>query len=279
MATPKSNRQYNNSKHKNNIWDILTAILFVGLFIQTGYFIWLYLYPSSPLNLYPPPSVPTMPIAQATPLPAETATDPPPTTTPSTTNEPSPIPAVTDTPVIVVTEPTSTATVVINPTQTFTPDATIIEITPIPDGGDPSNIFFTPTATLRITYLYRFVLQAEPYAIEASSTDPNKDCKWMGVGGQVFDLQGRPATGINVKFGGVIDKKTLPNLITLTGTATQYGLAGYEFKIADEVFDSYLSLWVQLVDQSGNPLSAKTTFSTFADCKKNLIIINFKQVR
>jgi len=36
---------------------------------------------------------------------------------------------------------------------------------------------------------------------------------------------------------------------------------------------------VQLLDQAGAPLSEKIYFETFEDCNRNLVFINFKQVR
>jgi hypothetical protein len=206
-----------------------------------------------------------------TSLPTQTYEPLPPTWTPTHTNTPEPtrtrIPyTATNTPVLIVT-------------ATSTPYADIIEITHIPSGTNYASLFFTPTATLRINYLYRYVLQSEPYPVRASDLDPQKTCEWSGVGGEVLDIQGNPVPGINVRFGGSINGVELETLTTLTGTAEQYGESGYEFKIADEPFDTFLSLWVQLVDENDEPLSAKTPFSAYNDCDNNLIIINFKQVR
>ena len=39
------------------------------------------------------------------------------------------------------------------------------------------------------------------------------------------------------------------------------------------------SLWVRLLDQSGLPLSGKVYFSTTQDCQRNLVVVNFKQVK
>jgi len=35
---------------------------------------------------------------------------------------------------------------------------------------------------------------------------------------------------------------------------------------------------VQLKDLNGNPISEKVAFQTSADCSKNLVLINFKEV-
>ena len=68
-------------------------------------------------------------------------------------------------------------------------------------------------------------------------------------------------------------------LMNLTGVALNYGRSGYEFTLADHPIASKQSAWVQLLDQSNLPLSPKVYFNTYEDCSKNLIIVNFKQVR
>jgi hypothetical protein len=101
----------------------------------------------------------------------------------------------------------------------------------------------------------------------------------MGVGGQVSNLSGRPVTGINVQMYGVADGNSM-NVITLTGTAQKYGEAGFEFTISEEkVFASKGVFWIQLIDQQRNPLSKRVVFDTFDDCSRNLVVINFTQVR
>jgi len=66
--------------------------------------------------------------------------------------------------------------------------------------------------------------------------------------------------------------------ITISGTAPQYGQAGYEFKLSDQTGDTTQNFNVQLLDQADLPLSEKYYFDTFNDCEKNLILINFKQI-
>jgi len=38
-------------------------------------------------------------------------------------------------------------------------------------------------------------------------------------------------------------------------------------------------MWVRLIDQARLPLSPKVYFDTYEDCHRNLIVINFRQVR
>ena len=98
------------------------------------------------------------------------------------------------------------------------------------------------------------------------------------MGGQAFDMQGAPIVGLTIQLGGSLAGEPV-NLLSLTGTAVQYGPAGYEFSLGDKPAASNSTLWVQLLDQAGLPLSAKVYFDTFDDCSKNLVLINFRQAK
>jgi hypothetical protein len=121
-------------------------------------------------------------------------------------------------------------------------------------------------------------LKSVPSAIDASVLNPERGCNWMGIGGQVLDLQGRPLTGVTVQLGGTLEGRSI-TLNSLTGTARQYGEAGFEFTLSDLPIASNGTLWVRLADQASLPLSGRQSFDTYAECEKNLIIINFKQIR
>ena len=102
----------------------------------------------------------------------------------------------------------------------------------------------------------------------------------MVVGGQVVDMSGGPVTGLVIRLGGGLPGVSIPdNLMSLTGVAPNYGRAGYEFTLADMPIRSRDSLWVQLLNQVGGPLSAKVYFDTYDNCEQNLIIVDFKQVK
>jgi hypothetical protein len=121
-----------------------------------------------------------------------------------------------------------------------------------------------------------YVPQGEPQAIRDYL---HEECKWMGVGGSVFDLRGSPVTGLIVQLGGTLEGKLFDMQTSMTGIALQYGESGYEFTIADHPIASNGTLWVQLADQAGLPLSNKIHFNTYDDCQKNLIVITFKQMK
>jgi hypothetical protein len=67
--------------------------------------------------------------------------------------------------------------------------------------------------------------------------------------------------------------------LAMTGLAPQYGLGGFELTLADKLFASAGTLWIQLLDQQNLPLSNRIYFDTYDDCAKNLIIIYFSQVQ
>ena len=225
------------------LWNLVTFILLLSLIIVALGFVYLYVNPDSQYNPFPQPTLPAV-ITINTNVPAETYTE------------------------IDEILPPSTATF-IPPTKT--PGDIVETLT-------GTKFVVTSTVTPAFDSDYPFVAQSQPVGIDASVLYPDRDCNWMGVGGQVTDMQGRPYREIIVRLAGVLDGNTI-NLTSLAGTATKYGEAGYEFTLADHAIQSDGDLWLWLVDQESIPLSARVYFDTYKDCAKNLIIINFKQVR
>jgi hypothetical protein len=229
-------------KSSGRIWDILTILALVGFLIIGCVFLVIFLNPQSALNPFPPQALPTLYIS---PTPTPTGRVLPPTWTIS----PSPEPSVTYTP-----GPTAT------PLVTDTPISGTASITVTPGG-------------------YSFALQSgSPSAIQ-NIYFPEAGCSWMGVGGQALDLTGAPVIGLIVQLGGSLEGRTLDTKLSLTGTATQLGPGGFLFELADHPIASDDTLWIQLNDQAGLPLSDKILFDTFSECEKNQIIIYLKQVK
>lgn len=176
------------------------------------------------------------------------------------------------------------------PTWTPTPSATSTprptdtpEITAIPATTEaPTTIPTTaPTAFPIATDNgdYSFAVQGQPAAFPNTQFHPGESCDWQGVAGTVVDLQGKPVVGMLVRLFGVYDGRTV-EMNTLTGgAAAWYGESGYEFYLGSVLADTSSTMAVQLVDQSLNPVSGRVIFNTYAACDKNLILINFKQVR
>ena len=223
-------------------WDILSILLMVGMLVMGLVFVVIYLNPYIALNPFPPPAD-VAPVVIPTGTPTQKVL--PPTWTPTSTLEPS----ATQTPL----PPTVTLTPV--PTETTTP-------------APPTE---TPLASA-----YKYMLRGTPALLSGQVIHPDEGCK-LWVAGQAFDMKGAPVIGITVQMGGYLGKSVY--LLSLTGTALQYGPGGYEFTLAENSVASKELVWVQLLDQEGYPLSARVSFDTFEGCDKNLILVNFKQVR
>jgi hypothetical protein len=239
------------STANNGLWNVLTIIVLLCMVVVIAFVTLTYTNPYNQFNPYPPPTE-----AVAIVLPTEVL---PPTGTPTPASLP----------------PTWTPTPSISPipSETPLPSATAALATPL---GEES--LQTATSTPKVDSKYPFVLRTDPVGIDASILYPSRGCRWSGVGGQVVDMQDSPYIGITVQLGGTLEG-LYTNEYSLTGTATKYGEAGFEFTLTDYPFDSDSELWVRLIDQSNYPLSEKVFFDTFADCGQNLIIINFEQVR
>jgi hypothetical protein len=231
-------------KTSDIIWNILTVVVLLTVLCVVGVFLMIFLNPYGALNPFPKPTLPVLaelPTSTPTPRVGLPATWTP-TITSSPTNTATPLPSLT---------PTEIEEVEI----TSTPESP-------PEEGFP------------------FVVQdppGEPVYIQ-NIHYPDLGCDWMGLGGQAFALNGAPMKFLTVHLGGTLGGGTL-DILTLTGTAPQYGEGGYEFTLADSVIASNDTVWVQLLDQAGLPLSDQIYFDTFADCEMNQILINFQQIR
>lgn len=240
------------------LWNLFTVLTLLAVMIVAGVFLMIFINPRSSLNPFPPASLPvSFEMPTATPTLRSLL---PPTWTPLPTLEP-------------------TLTYTPRPTATLPPTPTsfsIYTLTP-PAPTEPPQA--TPT---RASKGYQFVVQkGNPLAI-ANIAHAEQGCNWMGVAGQVLDMSGAAKTQLIVVLGGTLDGKMVhPSgvLYSLSGVAPQYGQAGYEFVLADTPVASKGTLWVQLLNQSEQPVSDKVYFDTQVDCEKNLTLINFKQVR
>jgi hypothetical protein len=238
------------SKNSHDLlWNILTVLVLLGALIVGMVLLVIFLKPEVSFNPFPPPTevlIPTISVPTATPTSRIVL---PPTWTPEATLEPSATPTL---------RPTGT------PFPTDTPSVLATD-TP-PAGSGSSNQF-------------SFVVQkGSPKAIQ-NIYHEELGCDWMGVGGQVTSLNGSPVIGIFARIGGTLEGKVFQTLLSMTGTAVEYGQGGYEFKIADKPIASNNTLWVQLYDQSDLPLSDKIYLVTSDECAKALTLLNFVQVK
>jgi len=230
-------------------WNILTFFVLCAVACVSCYFLAIFTNPYIALNPFPPP---TLPPARALPSATPTLSVVLPATWTATN---SPVPSLTDTPPPPpATTPPDTPVLILNPTKTAT-------TTRPPDG-----------------YPYE-IREGSPKAIP-NLYHPELGCSWMGVGGQAIDLSGSPVVGMIIRLGGSLPGLNLSTpLLSLTGVALDYGRAGYEFQLGDGPIASRGSVWLQLLEQDGSPLSEKVYFDTYDSCEQNLIVIDFKQVR
>jgi hypothetical protein len=217
---------------------VLLATLAAGL-VLAGVFINPYLS----FNPFPPPTLPAT-------LGYPTATNTPANYLPSTWT-----PTVSLTPT-----PTETATPTPAPTDTTT--ATL---------GTPGTLELTGTLPP-----YDFQVD-EPIYMQNSFIN-TLGCNWMGIGGQVFDMDGGPVRLQSVHLEGQLGGTPIA-LTTLTGTAGVLGDSGYVFDLATQPIASNRTLWIQLVDEAGIPVSEKVYLVTFDTCEQNFVLVNWNQVR
>lgn len=243
--TPRRSRSTRRTS-SDLVWNILTVVMLVITACVAVVYLTILVNPASALNPFKPPVLPpTFTVPSATPT---SRNELPPTWTPEPTKEPT----LTSTPRPSSTPPASPTPIQIEPTITPT------------EGPTP---------------VYSFAIQAgSPQAIP-NLYHPDMGCNWMGVAGQATGLNGGPATGLIVQVGGTLGNQLFETRLSLTGAAPQYGQGGFEIQLAEQAVDSNDTLWIQLVDQASNPFSEKIYFDTFSDCQKNLVVINFTQVK
>jgi hypothetical protein len=230
------------------VWNLLTILVLLTTLVIAGLFIALFINPNMSINPFPPP---TMPVRLALDTPTSTPVSVlPPTWTPAF-------------------NPTATQVNLPEPTQMPVPTEEVQE-----DLEEEEDLVVYGDMPVVLH-------DGSPEYIPSTSFHPGLGCDWMGVAGQVIDVDGAPVLGLIVEVGGLLDGKRIgePTLLQATGLATAYGDAGYEIQLADEPIESNGSLWIQILDQAGLPLSEKVYFYTHKDCERNLIIIYFKQIR
>lgn len=178
-----------------------------------------------------------------TPLPAQASATP----VPINTLRPTLTPSVTP------TFPPATPTRTPSPTPTDTP-------TPGPSA--------TATATFS-PFPFTKDLRSPQYLQNFANT---AGCNWMGVAGEVFDLEGNPvAPGqyvVHIWDGGVDQR-------AVVGDAPAYGPSGYEQFLFDapRVQDHN----IQLETSNGTAVSQVYRIQTRASCNQNLVYFTFVQ--
>jgi hypothetical protein len=229
----------------DTLWNVLTSLVVLSTLGLIGYFLLLFADPQGALNPFPPPTMPVLAV-----LPDGTSAAPLLTPTWKSTVLPTktPLPTATSKPTVKAGSPTATFA----QAPTFAPS----------DGRD-----------------YPYAIQGEPAAMANTVFHAGDTCDWQGVAGTVVDLQGKPVVGVLVRLLGYYNGRAV-DMTTLTGGASAwYGESGYEFVLGDKPLDTNNTLALQLVDQAMMPISNRVILDTFADCARNLVLVNFKQAR
>ena len=126
-------------------------------------------------------------------------------------------------------------------------------------------------------YIYsRYMSQSGSPAWVPNFLHAEAGCNWLGVGGQVFDLQGNAVSNLVVKLNGSLNGEPF-DLYALTGGALNLGPGGYEFKLSDHPVASADSLWISVFDKDGNAISDPLAITTYDSCEKNFIMVNFSE--
>ena len=225
-----------------NLWDMLAALTLLAALGLGVFFIFLFINPTSPINLLQP-RIPTpflFPTATITPIQLDS------TWTPTFVN-------VTDTPTLA-------------PTITLQPSATALNLVPptrTPTVPPPTK---TPKAPYGVTVS----------AIESTIVYPDLACNWTGVAGTVVDASGAPMLYMTLRLTGNFNGKPV-DMSTVSGIEPNLGPSGFTFKLGDKPAASNKLLTLQLLDQGGLPLAQNLFIITYDDCSKNLILVRYKK--
>jgi hypothetical protein len=241
----KSNYSYEETPElkqssKLEIWDMLSIVTFILTLCIGVYFVAIFLFPQSAFNPLKPSLVDpnAPPTATITPIQLDA------------TWTVAPTEVVTETPTLLPTytlEPSSTPFSLVTPTVTFTATAT------------PKAPFSATT-----TYIASTIIHQE------------EACNWQGIGGTVVDASNADMLRMTVSLVGFYNGKSKSEL-TVSSIAPAYGKSGFEFFLGTVPISSKGELYLQLLDQSGLPLSGKVYIDTFNDCSKNLVLVRFKK--
>lgn len=230
------------------LWDILTIIVLFVTVCMGVYFILVFNDPASTLN-------PLKPAYVLTPSPTITPRQLEPTWTPTATIE---------------ILPTATLLPSITPPATITP-ANLVPATVTPLSSETPTATATPAALFSVSSVNAIESVIIPHL-------QTLNCNWQGVGGTVDDQNSSPIIGIVVRLGGTLNGRSV-EMTTVSGISPEYGKSGFEFVLGETPVDSRDTLYVQLLDQAGLPLSDRIYIDTFEDCDRNLVLVRFKKNR
>ncbi len=240
--------QAKNAQAPMQMWDMLSILVLILTACLAGYFALVFIDPASKLNPLRPGAGPLG--------------EHPPTLTPTPLQMQ---PTWTASPTLALT-PSDT------PRPTFTPFFTDTPFSLVPPTKTPK-----PTQTQRITFAFSVTVKP----IASTIYLPDSGCSYFGVAGEAVDINNAPYLKGIVKVGGTLGGQTIDpdKHTTVTGVATQFGPAGFEIPLEIAPVNSSNTLWIQLFDTAGVPLSEKKYFNTYSSCEKNLSQVRFKATK
>jgi len=199
-------------------------------------------------------------------------------------------PIFTDVPRLAPATATSEIVDPVEDLPSATPEATPTSVPPsempeatatdqaIPSATDAPAATFTPQPTFTATAVPYHLQLMNPYYL-SNFTHQELGCEWLGVAGQIFSSGGQVQLDILIIAGGELDGNPVEEEMTMPMADSEidlaYGPGGYELTLAFYPVDSESTAWVQLFSLDGDPLSEKIYLTTFDDCQKNLILMNF----
>ena len=157
-----------------------------------------------------------------------------------------------------------------------TTSVTDLPVLPTVEPVLPSETVPPPTPTLVPTPTPHFVLQPGTPLGSINFAQPELSCYWMGVGGQVLGPDGAPLSGMVVEAGGELGGNQV-SYLGITGNHTVFGPGGYLITLAGGPIASDGTLWLQLYDAAGDLQSQRIFVTTYAECERNLLIVNFSE--
>jgi hypothetical protein len=173
-----------------------------------------------------------------------------------------------------------------HPAATPAVDAQGVYPAPVSGAADGTSVpkAYTPGAGPNTVFLPAVINEKPPvYPFEVQPTgvlavQGFSGCNWIGVAGQVFDIHQAPLQNLILHLEGFWNGAAV-SVEALSGSSTLYGPAGYEFVLGTQPLDSSQSLWIQVMDATHKAVSARVYLDTYGDCTRNLILVNFLQVR
>jgi len=225
---------------QERVFNVLTIIVLILTLITILCYLAIFINPYLPINPFPPKAIIQVATRTPTATPGRVA---PPTWTPTTTPTITPTPPATFTPTPTLT-PTRLPT--LTPTRTLTP---------------------TPAPTLRMTRA------PYPFTYEITYETPYYGCQWMGVAGNIQDIDGNPLSGYPVHiWGGGID------VVVTSGSKQMYGDAGWEQFFSNQPMEANGVFRVQLHsrdDPNHPPISQEIVLNFAGYCSQSMAQIIF----